>query len=53
MWNIIKSNQSMIYVETVTKKRDINYVREIFVAFVSRVYSIEKHGGKLIINERS
>ena len=53
MWNIIKSKQSMIYVEKALKKVDINYVWEVIGAFLGPVYSVEKRGGELIIDEHS
>ena len=53
MWNIIKSNQSVIYVEKAMKKVDINYVREVIDTFLRRVYSVEKHADELIIDEHS
>jgi hypothetical protein len=40
-------------VEKAMKKIDINYVREVIGAFLRRVYSVEKHGGELIIDEHS
>ena len=34
-------------VEKVTKKFDVNYVREVIGAFLRQVYSVEKHDGEL------
>ena len=35
------------------KKVDSNYIREVIGTFLQRVYSVEKHGGELIIDEHS
>ena len=40
-------------VEKAMKKVDSNYVREVIGAFLRRVYSVEKHGGELIVDEHS
>lgn len=40
-------------VEKVMKKVDVSYVREVIGALLRRVYSVEKHGGELIIDEYS
>ena len=40
-------------IEKSIKKIDVSYVREVIGAFLRRVYSVEKHGGELIINDFS
>ena len=41
----------MIYIGKAIKKVGINYVGKVIGGFIRRVYSVEKHGGQLIIDE--
>ncbi|CAF1221231.1 unnamed protein product [Didymodactylos carnosus] len=63
IWDNISSNVEYHKVKTINdlrrevekamKKVDVGYVREVIGAFLRRVYSVEKHGGELIIDEYS